>query len=62
VMTPGQMPDEIEAIETYEDHRMAMAFAPLSQLTRLTILDPDVVNKSYPAFWDDMKSMGMEMD
>lgn len=62
VMTPGQLPDEIEAIETYEDHRMAMAFAPLCQLLPLTILDPEVVNKSYPAFWDDMKSMGMEMD
>ncbi|MEP0367020.1 MAG: 3-phosphoshikimate 1-carboxyvinyltransferase [Cyclobacteriaceae bacterium] len=62
VMTPGQVPDTIVPIETYEDHRMAMAFAPLCQLIPLTILDPDVVNKSYPAFWDDMKLMGMEMD
>lgn len=61
IMTPGTVPDAISEIETYEDHRMAMAFAPLSQLRDLTILDPDVVNKSYPAFWEDMKGMGMEM-
>ncbi|MFY0600146.1 MAG: 3-phosphoshikimate 1-carboxyvinyltransferase [Cyclobacteriaceae bacterium] len=62
VMTPGEIPESIEEIETYDDHRMAMAFAPLSQLTDLTILDPDVVNKSYPDFWKDMQSVGMEME
>lgn len=62
VMTPGTLPESIDSIETYDDHRMAMAFAPLNQLKPLTILDPEVVNKSYPAFWDDMKSMGMQME
>ncbi|WP_258103797.1 3-phosphoshikimate 1-carboxyvinyltransferase [Marinoscillum sp. MHG1-6] len=62
VMSPGTLPASTEPIETYDDHRMAMAFAPLNQVMPLTILDPEVVNKSYPAFWDDMKSMGMEME
>jgi 3-phosphoshikimate 1-carboxyvinyltransferase len=62
VMTPGKMPSVIEDIETYDDHRMAMAFAPLCQRMPLAILDPEVVNKSYPAFWDDMKSIGVKMD
>lgn len=38
-------------IETYEDHRMAMAFAPLSTQQDINIEDPSVVNKSYPSFW-----------
>ncbi|MEM6516386.1 MAG: 3-phosphoshikimate 1-carboxyvinyltransferase [Bacteroidota bacterium] len=42
-------------ISTYNDHRMAMAFAPLSLKTKLNIKDADVVTKSYPRFWDDLK-------
>lgn len=61
VMTPSDIPSEIIDIETYDDHRMAMAFAPLNQLINLTILDRDVVNKSYPAYWSDMRSLGMKM-
>jgi 3-phosphoshikimate 1-carboxyvinyltransferase len=61
IMTPGSIPDTFSEIETYDDHRMAMAFAPLNQIRTVTILDPAVVNKSYPAFWEDMKLMGMEM-
>lgn len=38
-------------VETYEDHRMAMAFAPLSTQQDIVIEDPSVVNKSYPSFW-----------
>ncbi|RFZ85338.1 3-phosphoshikimate 1-carboxyvinyltransferase [Mucilaginibacter terrenus] len=46
-------------INTYDDHRMAMAFAPLaSVIPQLEIEDADVVEKSYPAFWDDLKSVG----
>lgn len=41
----------IEPIETYDDHRMAMAFAPVAMLKEITLLDPSVVNKSYPSFW-----------
>ncbi|SOE22737.1 3-phosphoshikimate 1-carboxyvinyltransferase [Spirosomataceae bacterium TFI 002] len=46
--------DKTIVIETYEDHRMAMAFAPLAMLINLKINDPDVVVKSYPEFWDDL--------
>lgn len=38
-------------IDTYEDHRMAMAFVPLSTQQDIIIKDPSVVNKSYPSFW-----------
>jgi 3-phosphoshikimate 1-carboxyvinyltransferase len=43
-------------INTYHDHRMAMAFAPLGLVTgQILIENPDVVNKSYPEYWDDLK-------
>jgi len=45
------------AIETYEDHRMAMAFAPLSLVVPITINDAEVVTKSYPNFWEDFESV-----
>ncbi len=45
-------------IETYEDHRMAMAFAPFALLRPIRIADPAVVSKSYPAFWKDLESLG----
>ena len=38
-------------VNTYDDHRMAMAFAPLACMMNITIEDPDVVVKSYPSFW-----------
>lgn len=47
--------------DTYHDHRMAMAFAPLSTLTPVRIKDPEVVNKSYPRFWEDMAKAGFEI-
>lgn len=43
---------------TYQDHRMAMAFAPLATLMDVEIEAPDVVRKSYPNFWNDMKTLG----
>lgn len=47
------------AIDTYEDHRMAMAFAPCAlTLGNIRINDPKVVSKSYPNYWDDLKSVG----
>lgn len=46
-------------IKTYEDHRMAMSFAPLSLLhAQIVIEDAEVVKKSYPSFWDDVSSLG----
>ncbi|GAB3974018.1 3-phosphoshikimate 1-carboxyvinyltransferase [Spirosoma terrae] len=41
-------------IETYDDHRMAMAFAPVAMQQSIIIEEPGVVAKSYPSFWDDM--------
>ena len=46
---------------TYEDHRMAMAFAPLAMLGEIRIEEPGVVEKSYPAFWEDLKGLGFEV-
>lgn len=45
-------------IETNNDHRMAMAFAPLALKTDITIQDYKVVSKSYPTFWEDLKTLG----
>jgi len=49
------------SIETYNDHRMAMAFAPLALKTTLQIKDSEVVSKSYPNFWQDLKSIGFQI-
>lgn len=49
----------MEPIDTYEDHRMAMAFAPLAiRYPGLCIRHPEVVSKSYPGFWDDLRLAG----
>ena len=45
-------------IHTYDDHRMAMAFAPLAFVSDLVIEEPSVVNKSYPGYWNDLKKAG----
>jgi 3-phosphoshikimate 1-carboxyvinyltransferase len=45
-------------IDTYNDHRMAMAFAPLGLKVPIIINNADVVSKSYPDFWDDLKKLG----
>ena len=48
-----------EAIDTYEDHRMAMAFAPACLvMDNICINNPQVVSKSYPRYWDDLKAAG----
>lgn len=48
-----------QTIETYQDHRMAMAFAPLVLKTGLTINNAEVVSKSYPNFWKDLQKVGV---
>ena len=48
-------------LETYEDHRMAMAFAPMAMLNPIIIEDPMVVVKSYPAFWEDLEKLDFEV-
>lgn len=46
-------------VKTYEDHRMALAFAPLSIITKeLVIDDPEVVTKSYPKYWKNLEEVG----
>ena len=51
-----------EGIDTYEDHRMALAFAPFAmKRAGLRINNPQVVSKSYPKFWEDLKACGFEV-
>ena len=50
------------SIETYNDHRMAMAFAPLGMKIPLEILDADVVTKSYRNFWKDLQKIGFQLN
>jgi len=52
-------PESDPVIQTYHDHRMAMAFAPLAiSLGKITIEDPGVVSKSYPGYWTDLEKAG----
>ena len=58
---------ELEAhpvITTYEDHRMAMAFAPASLVRKegIEIAHPEVVSKSYPHFWENLESAGFVVE
>lgn len=55
-------PGEAEPIDTYNDHRMALAFAPLAVKMPLIINDAGVVSKSYPAFWDDLQMLGFVVE
>jgi len=55
-------PNKDAIMETYNDHRMAMAFAPVALKTgEIRIRDPKVVTKSYPSFWDDLLSAGFKI-
>jgi 3-phosphoshikimate 1-carboxyvinyltransferase len=49
-------------VETYNDHRMAMAFAPLAIKVPLSIQDANVVTKSYKSFWGDLQSLGFKIN
>ncbi|WP_320017732.1 3-phosphoshikimate 1-carboxyvinyltransferase [Labilibaculum manganireducens] len=54
--------EENIAIETYHDHRMALAFAPIALVRPNVVIDsPDVVKKSYPNFWEQLKELGFEV-
>lgn len=57
IMTPTLNIKSDQTIETYNDHRMAMAFAPLCSSTSLNIENPEVVSKSYPVFWSDLNKI-----
>lgn len=56
-------PEDEPVIATYEDHRMAMAFAPAAiRLNHLIIAEPKVVSKSYPSYWDDLIQVGYTIE
>lgn len=57
----GDCPEDV-VIDTYNDHRMAMSFAPLSILNSIVIKDAKVVEKSYPDFWEDFKKIGLNWE
>ena len=50
------------SIATYQDHRMAMAFAPLALKVPILINEAEVVSKSYPDFWEDLKKAGCSIE
>lgn len=57
------IPETAPVIKTYEDHRMAMAFAPAAlRFNNLRIDKPTVVTKSYPFFWEDLKEAGFTIE
>jgi 3-phosphoshikimate 1-carboxyvinyltransferase len=51
-----------QIVDTYDDHRMAMAFAPLALHGDIIIEEPDVVKKSYPGYWNDLKAVGFSIE
>lgn len=57
-------PDRHPVIATYEDHRMALAFAPAALVLPggIEIARPEVVSKSYPAYWDDLRKAGFTLE
>ena len=57
----GELNINSPSFDTYEDHRMAMAFAPLSLFAPIEINEPMVVEKSYPEFWNDLQHLGFEI-
>ena len=58
-LKPSTHINENIAINTYQDHRMAMAFAPLALKVPIKINEAEVVSKSYPDFWEDLKKIGV---
>ena len=50
-----------QVVKTYQDHRMAMAFAPLAVRTNINIENAEVVSKSYPNFWQDLEQIGFNI-
>ncbi len=60
-LAPSNKLNSNQTIATYNDHRMAMAFAPLALKTNIYIENAEVVSKSYPDFWKDLKNLGFEI-
>ncbi|MBL7902023.1 MAG: 3-phosphoshikimate 1-carboxyvinyltransferase [Bacteroidia bacterium] len=63
ISPPQQPPKGSIHVSTHHDHRMAMSFAPLALVyPGLEIEAPEVVNKSYPRFWNDLQSLGFRLN
>ena len=60
IIPPANFNKNIE-IFTYDDHRMALSFAPLGLITPLIINDPDVVTKSFPSYWNDLLQLNFNL-
>ena len=60
-LQPSEIIHSNQTISTYNDHRMAMAFAPVALKTQINIQNAEVVSKSYPNFWNDLKLLGFEI-
>lgn len=54
--------EDTPVFDTYDDHRMAMALAPLAAKTEILINEPEVVRKSYPRYWDDLQKAGVSLE
>ncbi|MGZ3930763.1 MAG: 3-phosphoshikimate 1-carboxyvinyltransferase [Bacteroidia bacterium] len=62
IMPPDKLNSSEITVQTYNDHRMAMSFAPLAlKHPHLNIEHPEVVNKSYPEYWDDLQLAGFDL-
>lgn len=61
-LEPSEKINPNVCISTYQDHRMAMAFAPLALKVPIIIENAEVVSKSYPAFWEDVKQIGFTIE
>jgi len=61
LLNTGKINENI-LIDTYNDHRMAMSFAPLGLRVPININNPKVVSKSYPDFWDDLQKIGFNQN
>jgi len=62
IMPSGNQIDPLNPVETYKDHRIAMAFTAMAvALGETCIKDPDVVKKSYPGFWNELEGLGFDL-
>ncbi len=61
-LLPAKKIQSAVTIQTYNDHRMALAFAPLALKVPLVIANAEVVAKSYPDYWNDLKSIGFRIN
>ncbi|MGB5553240.1 MAG: 3-phosphoshikimate 1-carboxyvinyltransferase, partial [Flavobacteriaceae bacterium] len=60
-LRPSKIGQGKVVIDTYNDHRMAMAFGPLAMKTVFAINNAEVVSKSYPDFWNDFKKLNFSV-